>query len=543
MLGNVIGPYRILSKLGEGSMGPAYKAFDETLTRDVVVKIVDPGLAETEGMRRFQSDAASLTALNHPGIASTYEFVHADRGLLVVTEFVRGQTFETIVERLGALPPDHAAYLIDQLLLVLTDAHGAGVVHGDIKPTNVFVTEQGGVKVTDFGVARVCGQAPTSGQAADDQTDIYAVGILLSRLVTGTSPYAAMAAADFQCPPRAGEQREDLPDWCDSIFQRAIAHRPQDRFKTVREFRETLGRLTWRPATASTAAFRISDADVGTSELQVAMSGAADTVAVRSAPPPVSAGSMGSGEPPSTADVLEEAANCAMVAVREQHLAWSGSALVMVAGGLALVAAAVLWRPTEPAGPPVPLPRPTAPPMTAGAVINAAPHPAPSEPDAAAPPKEIPPSSAALVAPPSSRARSTVTALPPVVFDAQVLVGPENRQRKSRVMLAEGKIFVRDADDQRLLQTVSYGDVTSISYSRGRKPMWNAPEGPSIAAQTASSILGGDRHWLSVRTKNGSNPFLVLRLAEDADVKNAIAALEARTGRKTVFVTAARKSN
>jgi hypothetical protein len=544
MLDAVIGPYRIVGKLGEGIMGPVYKAFDETLSRDVVVKIVDLQLAETEGIASFRSDTATLMAMNHPGIASTYEFVHSDHGLLVVTEFVRGQTLETIIERLGALPPDHAAYLIDQLLLVLTAAHGAGVVHGNIKPTNVFVTEHGGLKVTEFGVARVCGQssAGVRGEASDQDGDIYAVGMLLHRLLTGTSPYSAMAA-NFQRPPLAGDQRDDLPDWCDSILQRALAHKPQDRFRTVGEFRETLGRLTCRPATASTAAFRISDADVGTPELDVAEPGATGTVGARSAPFSAPPSSVGFAEPLTTTELLEDAADCAMVAVREQHLAWSGSALAMVAGGLALVAAAVLWHPAEPAKPEESLPRP-APPMAAGAAIDTAPRPAPSVAPAIAPaPKNVSPASAPPAVPSSARIRSTAAALPPVVFDAQVLVGPENHQRKSHVMLAEGKIFVRDAGDQQLLQTVSYADVTSISYSHGRKPMWNAPDGPTVTAQTGSSILGGDRHWLSVRTKNSGNPFLVLRLAENADVRNAIAALEARTGHKTVFVTEARKGN
>jgi serine/threonine-protein kinase len=249
-------------------MGTVYKAVDETLGRDVAIKVLNPDLADTNILRRFRAEATTLAKLNHPGITTIFEFFQAERDLLLVMEFLRGETLEHICVRLGPLPPESAASLIDQVLVALEHAHGVGIVHCDIKPANVMITEHGGVKIMDFGTARVRGaqhgtldgymmgtpayMSPKQvlGQELDGRADLYAVGVVLYRLLTATLPFdadSAIAVAQKQIseaprPPHV--HRDDLPDWCDSMLQRALAKSPGERFQTAKEFREALSQAT-----------------------------------------------------------------------------------------------------------------------------------------------------------------------------------------------------------------------------------------------------------------------------------------------------------
>ena len=157
MIGKTIGKYRIVGPLGRGGMGTVYKAVDETLDREVAIKVLNPELADTDIMKRFRAEATTLAKLNHPEIATIYELFRSETELLMVMEFVRGETLDKLSERSGALQPNRAAALIDRVLSALEHAHRAGIVHRDMKPANVMVTEHGGVKIMDFGIARVRG--------------------------------------------------------------------------------------------------------------------------------------------------------------------------------------------------------------------------------------------------------------------------------------------------------------------------------------------------------------------------------------------------
>src|SRR5262245_46174377 len=212
MVGRTIGKYRIVGQLGRGGMGTVYKAVDETLDREVAIKVLNPELADTDIMKRFRAEATTLAKLNHPEIATIYELFRSDTDLLMVMEFVRGETLEHLSNRLGPLPPDRAASIIDRVLSALGHAHRAGVVHRDLKPANVMVTEVGGIKIMDFGIARVRGaehktlegymmgtpayMAPEQvlGQDIDGRADLYSAGVVLYRLLTGTLPFTADTA-------------------------------------------------------------------------------------------------------------------------------------------------------------------------------------------------------------------------------------------------------------------------------------------------------------------------------------------------------------
>src|SRR5262249_4326297 len=123
MIGKTVGHYRIVSQLGRGASGTVYRAVDETLGRDVALKILHPDLADPDAMTRFQAEATILARLNHPTITTIYELFWADQDLVMVMELVAGVTLDRVSDRLGPLPPDSAAGLIAQILSALAHAH------------------------------------------------------------------------------------------------------------------------------------------------------------------------------------------------------------------------------------------------------------------------------------------------------------------------------------------------------------------------------------------------------------------------------------
>src|SRR5205085_2733886 len=286
MIGTTIGKYRIVGQLGRGGMGTVYKAVDQTLDREVAIKVLNPELADTHIIKRFRAEATTLAKLNHPEIATIYELLRFETNLLIVMEFVHGETLERISVRVGALSPECAAYLISKILSALEHAHRAGIVHCDIKPANIMVTERGWVKIMDFGTARVRGaehgtadgymmgtpayMSPEQvlGQELDGRADLYAVGVVFYRLLTGTLPFHADTAIAMvqkqisDTPTPLSAHREGLPAWCEAILQRALAKSPADRFQTAEEFRDALSAATGMVMTDLAAAFSISIEEV-----------------------------------------------------------------------------------------------------------------------------------------------------------------------------------------------------------------------------------------------------------------------------------------
>ena len=284
MIGRTIGKYRIVGQLGRGGAGIVYKAVDETLNRDVAVKTLNPDLANTEVMSRFRAEATILAKLNHPQIATIFELFRSENDLLMVMEFVRGETLDKLSERLGPIAPDRAAYLIDLILSALEHAHREGVVHRDVKPANVMVTNEGSIKIMDFGIARVLNAEQKTvdfrlmgtpaymspeqvmGEEVDGRSDLYSVGVLFYRLLTGALPFTADTALSMlqrqirDTPTPVHVHRPSLPAWCDQIVQRALAKTPADRFQSAEEFRDALGRATGPlPAADFAKTFAVAD--------------------------------------------------------------------------------------------------------------------------------------------------------------------------------------------------------------------------------------------------------------------------------------------
>jgi serine/threonine-protein kinase len=539
MIGRVIGQYRIVGHLGKGGMGTVYHAVDESLERDVAIKVLNPDLADSEILKRFRAEATILAKLNHPSIATIYELFPWETGLLMVMEFVRGRTLEQIAVSMGRMKPELAASLVRDVLSALAHAHRAGIVHRDIKPANVMVTEHGGVKVMDFGIARVRGKeqaadgylmgtpaymAPEQvlGQKVDGRADLYAAGVMLFRLVTGTLPFKAETATAVllqqvsEPPPIPRVDGDSLADWCDPIMQRALAKSPTDRFQTAEEFRQALGEAAGAQQTELTKVLAASLTAVemapssppsvlerfGLTLVPVPSPRTLVLATARVAP---------IGEVPASGARTAAFSKVADVVLRN---GLGRTALPSVVGVLVValtvgVGLAVSRR----SGVPQPQRRPGA-------------HPtAPFKSDS-----------------PTSSARGEIREpTAPFKFDAIALLGSGTRrqERKANVVLADGEIRVHANGSQKLLQSVPYADVTSISYSHGRDPLWNAPGGPAAVARTDLDfgMFWTDRHWLSLHTPNEAGQFVVLRLENDAQARRVITALEERTGRKVVTVS------
>ena len=179
MIGHTIGPYRVLDQLGEGGMGEVYRAHDTKLGRDVAIKVLPQAfVSDPERVARFQREARTLVALNHPNIGGIYGLEEADGATALVLELVEGPTLADHFAE-GPIPIDEALAIARQIAEALEAAHEQGVIHRDLKPANVKVREGGTVKVLDFGLAKLAEPEAASGGSG---------GASVSMLPTITSP-------------------------------------------------------------------------------------------------------------------------------------------------------------------------------------------------------------------------------------------------------------------------------------------------------------------------------------------------------------------
>jgi serine/threonine-protein kinase len=502
MIGRTVGKYRIIGQLGRGGTGMVYRAVDETLGREVAVKTLNADLAETDILKRFRAEASILARLNHPEIATIYELYRSETELLMVMELVRGETLEHLSSRLGPLDPTRAAYLIDRVLSALEHAHRAGIVHRDIKPANVMVTEVGGVKIMDFGVARVrdaehmtldgyvvgtpAYMAPEQvlAEEVDGRADLYSVGVVFYRLLTGALPFDADTPAGLlhqqiaESPTPLGQHRDDLPAWCEPIVQRALDKSVADRFQTAEEFREALGRASGLVTTTDVAnGFVAGQVPAAPDHMSTLVISASD------AGVPAGAG-------PSGAWSAERVWRTVT-----KYRARLGSVLAVFAVSGAVVTHVAL----DNTG-------------TAPERVTAGP----------------------------TRAK----AFPALLFRTKVLVGARSRprERAARLVVAEGTVTLTADDSGDRLRTVAYEDVISIDYSRGPDPMWSSPKGPAVLARPGGTLrklgVSLERHWISLQTT--TEPRFVILRVDDGEVMRLLSALEERTGRAPQIMGARR---
>ncbi len=270
--GTEIERYHIVESLGRGGMAEVYKAFDTRLERDVAVKVIrrnafSPDTLERV-LKRFDREAKSLAKLTHPNIVSLLDYGMHDDFPFLVMEYLPGGNLK---QQLGKLMPwQQAAAILAPIADALAFAHGQGVLHRDVKPSNILITQSGQPMLSDFGIAKVLEDdatqdLTTSGMgigtpeymapeqftthAYDKRSDIYALGIVFYELVAGRTPFVAdtpYAVAIKQATeplPRLKGFAPGLPDKVDKVVIKALAKKPADRYADMRQFSAALRQL------------------------------------------------------------------------------------------------------------------------------------------------------------------------------------------------------------------------------------------------------------------------------------------------------------
>jgi serine/threonine protein kinase len=295
--GTKIGPYELLAPLGAGGMGEVYRARDTRLGRDVAIKVLPEALArDVERLRRFETEARSVAALNHPNILSIHDIGTHEGAPYLVSECLEGQSLRQELSG-GALPLRRAVEYGTEIAQGLAAAHDKGIIHRDLKPENIFVTRDGRVKILDFGLAKLARPeasaddgatleaVPTSagavlgtvgymspeqvkGEAADARSDIFALGTILYEMFSGQRAFRRDTAAETMTailkedPPELSLTGKPIPPALERIVRRCLEKKPLQRFQSARDLAFNLEGLSGISSTSeSTGAATVATAE------------------------------------------------------------------------------------------------------------------------------------------------------------------------------------------------------------------------------------------------------------------------------------------
>jgi len=277
MIGTTLSHYKIEDRIGQGGMGVVYRATDTRLGRVVAIKVIAADASGSRDRRdRFLREARSASALNHPNIVTIHEVDHADGIDFLVMELVGGRPLHEMIPRAG-LPLERAIELAEQIANALTIAHASGIVHRDVKPANIVISDSGQAKMLDFGLAKVLAPpepaadtmtaAPATelgvvvgtiaymspeqalGRPISDRSDIFSFGAVLYEMLAGRRPFGDNAIASIltETPPPVGSIRKDMLPALDALIAECLdktpARRPSAR-DVVERLRAIRGRLT-----------------------------------------------------------------------------------------------------------------------------------------------------------------------------------------------------------------------------------------------------------------------------------------------------------
>jgi response regulator RpfG family c-di-GMP phosphodiesterase/predicted Ser/Thr protein kinase len=261
-----IGRFEIAGMLGSGGMAVVYRGMDPAIERPAALKVIrkaDLGPAESQGtLKRFKREAQAAASLHHPNVVAVYEYGEDEVLAWIAMELVEGRSLRDHL-RDGWRPSlTRLPTVLEQLLEALDYSHGRGIVHRDLKPSNVLISEMGEAKISDFGIARIERSTITQqgemlgtpyymapeqylGSETDERADIYSAGVIVYEVLSGRRPFEDRGGDLMQRilrdpPPPPSTHEPRLPVSLDVVLGRALAKRPEDRYRNAREFLQAL---------------------------------------------------------------------------------------------------------------------------------------------------------------------------------------------------------------------------------------------------------------------------------------------------------------
>src|SRR5215469_5546185 len=263
-----IGRYRIEGLLGTGAMGEVYRAYDPAIDRLVAIKVVRPELIAGSGseqlLERFRREARAAGRRFHPNIVAIWDFGEEDGIPFLVMELIEGKSLDEILKASGLLAADRSIRIMTQVLNALGFAHESGIIHRDVKPSNIMVLQQDQIKVADFGIARIDASdftivgdllgtpaymAPEqlSGGQVDHRTDLFATGVILFEMLTGVKPFRGKSITEIMSfmerrgPEDIRTLNPALPEALKRVIAKSVAFDPAQRYPDAATFAGAAG--------------------------------------------------------------------------------------------------------------------------------------------------------------------------------------------------------------------------------------------------------------------------------------------------------------